>query len=231
MPCYQSTNLPSGVTTTGRTSYKTEAECNQACKEGACCEGTSCTVKPACQCQGTGQTFRGVGTVCTPSPCCGCLVSIGAKVPASATASASKGQVLTRANACNCQINNYPRFFIGIICTSAGMHVNATFIDGLSSTARLWSPPLNIAPDANCGTTVARTVNYCPVSYLGNEEVDCGSNGWPTSTTTFTRSDFADVSAWWNPTPYNSLASDAKQVFDNYFPEYVTVYPRGNPLP
>jgi len=70
MPCYQSTSLPGGVTTTGRTSYATEADCNQACKEGACCEGTSCSVKPACQCQGTGKTFKGVGTVCTPNPCC-----------------------------------------------------------------------------------------------------------------------------------------------------------------
>jgi len=59
MPCYQSTNLPSGFATTGRTSYKTEAECNQACKEGACCQGTTCTVKPQCQCQ------------CTTGSCCG----------------------------------------------------------------------------------------------------------------------------------------------------------------
>lgn len=50
MPCYQSTNLPGGFSTTGRTSYKTEAECLQACQEGACCEGTTCSVKPACQC-------------------------------------------------------------------------------------------------------------------------------------------------------------------------------------
>lgn len=59
MPCYQSTNLPSGVTTTGRTSYTTEADCLNACQEGACCEGTTCTVKPQCQCQ------------CTTGRCCG----------------------------------------------------------------------------------------------------------------------------------------------------------------
>lgn len=64
MPCYQSTNLPSGVTTTGRTSYTTEADCLNACREGACFEGTSCSVKPQCQCQGTGKTFKGVGTTC-----------------------------------------------------------------------------------------------------------------------------------------------------------------------
>lgn len=72
MPCYQSTTLPGGVTTTGRTAYQTEAECLAACNEGACCDGTVCTVKPQCQCQGAGQTFRGVGTVCTPTTCCDC---------------------------------------------------------------------------------------------------------------------------------------------------------------
>ena len=74
MPCYQSTNLPGGVTTTGRTSYTTEADCLADCKEGACCEGATCSVKPQCQCQGTGKTFKGVGTTCTPTTClpCGC---------------------------------------------------------------------------------------------------------------------------------------------------------------
>ncbi len=69
MPCYQPTNFPPGFTTTGRTGYKTEAECVNACQEGACCDGTTCTVKPACQCQGAGKVFKGVGTVCTPNPC------------------------------------------------------------------------------------------------------------------------------------------------------------------
>jgi len=59
MPCYQPSNFPTGFAATGRTGYKTEAECNQACREGACCEGTTCTVKPQCQCQ------------CTEGRCCG----------------------------------------------------------------------------------------------------------------------------------------------------------------
>jgi hypothetical protein len=63
MPCYQSTNLPSGVTTTGRTGYQTQADCLNACKEGACCElidGVgSCNIKPQCQC------------LCTNGSCCG----------------------------------------------------------------------------------------------------------------------------------------------------------------
>ena len=72
MPCYQPSTLPGGVTTTGRTSYRTEAECNQACKEGACCEGTTCSVKPQCQCQGAGQVFKGVGTTCATGTCLCC---------------------------------------------------------------------------------------------------------------------------------------------------------------
>lgn len=52
--------------------FATEAECLAACKEGACCEGTTCTVKPACQCQGAGKTFKGVGTTCAgiSGACC-----------------------------------------------------------------------------------------------------------------------------------------------------------------
>ena len=82
MPCYQSNSLPSGVTTTGRTSYATEADCLNACKEGACCEGTTCSVKPACQCQGAGKVFKGVGTTCTPNPCfCPGVCNGGVELP------------------------------------------------------------------------------------------------------------------------------------------------------
>jgi len=49
--------------------YATEADCLNACKEGACCYGTTCSVKPQCQCQGAGQTFKGVGTTCNGSRC------------------------------------------------------------------------------------------------------------------------------------------------------------------
>ncbi len=79
MPCRQITGAspPSYLASDGPlrsgTAYRTEAECNQACQEGACCEGTTCTVKPQCQCQGAGQTFNGVGTTCasvSSSSCC-----------------------------------------------------------------------------------------------------------------------------------------------------------------
>jgi hypothetical protein len=76
MPCRQVSTF-NGTTGSGQPGgggYATEADCLQACKEGACCEGTTCTVKPQCQCQGTEQVFKGVGTTCTPNPCVPCGV-------------------------------------------------------------------------------------------------------------------------------------------------------------
>jgi len=74
MPCRQVStfNGTAGSGKTGGGGYATEADCLNACKEGACCEGTTCSVKPACQCQGTGKVFKGVGTTCTPNPCFKC---------------------------------------------------------------------------------------------------------------------------------------------------------------
>jgi hypothetical protein len=69
MPCRKVSTYNGVGASSG--SYKTEAECLQACREGACCEGTSCSVKPQCQCQGTGKTFKGVGTVCVGGVQCG----------------------------------------------------------------------------------------------------------------------------------------------------------------
>jgi hypothetical protein len=48
--------------------FTSEAECLEACKEGACCNGGDCTVKPQCQC------------VCEDGSCCGpdtTTISIG----------------------------------------------------------------------------------------------------------------------------------------------------------
>jgi len=73
MPCYQANLPPPGVTSGGRTSYRTEAECLKACGDGACCQGIFCSIRPQCLCQGEGKTFRGVGTKCedTFCGCCG----------------------------------------------------------------------------------------------------------------------------------------------------------------
>jgi hypothetical protein len=70
MPCYQSSNVPSGYGKIGTGGYATEAECLEACKEGACCNGSTCSVKPQCQCdESQGFGFQGVGTSCSPNPC------------------------------------------------------------------------------------------------------------------------------------------------------------------
>lgn len=78
MPCQQITNTgvdynPPLATRSGP--FTSEADCLNACKEGACCESNgTCNVRPQCQCQGAGQTFQGIGTVCSPNPCgCPCV--------------------------------------------------------------------------------------------------------------------------------------------------------------
>lgn len=70
MPCRQSSTNGGLTSTIGP--YSSEADCRNRCVEGACCEGTTCSVKPQCQCQGTGKTFKGVGTTCTATTCCDC---------------------------------------------------------------------------------------------------------------------------------------------------------------
>jgi len=70
MPCLQVATVASGVPALSPSA--TFEDCLNACKEGACCEGTTCSIKPACQCQGTGKVFKGVGTVCSPNPCLCC---------------------------------------------------------------------------------------------------------------------------------------------------------------
>lgn len=73
MPCRQVStfNGTPGSGQSGGGGFLTEADCLNACKEGACCNGTTCSVKPQCQCNAAaGEVFKGVGTVCSPNPCC-----------------------------------------------------------------------------------------------------------------------------------------------------------------
>lgn len=81
MPCYQPEGVPAGYVPIGSGSFATEAECLEACKEGACCNGTTCSVKPQCQCNAAaGEVFKGVGTVCSPNPCGDCPCPDGSRV-------------------------------------------------------------------------------------------------------------------------------------------------------
>ena len=72
MPCYEfQSDSPSGPPWSS--GFASEADCLNACKEGACCNGTTCSVKPQCQCDAAaGEVFKGVGTVCSPNPCNPC---------------------------------------------------------------------------------------------------------------------------------------------------------------
>jgi hypothetical protein len=75
MPCRELKTFEgkSGFGANDASGYATEADCLNACNEGACCEGTTCSIKPQCQCQGAGQVFKGVGTACSPNPCLACV--------------------------------------------------------------------------------------------------------------------------------------------------------------
>jgi hypothetical protein len=76
MPCYKQTTFagPYNALLLNKDGYASEAECLEACKDGACCETVgmlrgACNIKPQCQCQGAGQVFSGIGTACSPNPC------------------------------------------------------------------------------------------------------------------------------------------------------------------
>lgn len=104
MPCRQVSTyngFPGSGPTTGG-AYATEAACNQACKEGACCTGTTCSVKPQCQCQGTGQTFKGIGTTCTPNPCVGPCCVAGVCSLKTVAECASLGGTMQSGTVCTC---------------------------------------------------------------------------------------------------------------------------------
>lgn len=78
MPCAESSSFNGVAAASGP--YQSIEECLEACREGACCNGFVCEVKPQCQCDtANGFIFEGVGTTCNePSPCrppclAGCL--------------------------------------------------------------------------------------------------------------------------------------------------------------
>jgi len=220
MPCYQPSTLPGGVTTTGRTSYRTEAECNQACKEGACCEGTSCTVKPQCQCQGAGKVFKGVGTVCSPNPCCSCQALVMVQVKLAAVLG---GEVVTRYGCNGSIVGN--RTMVDWECKPSGctlyvLNIYGTKIDG----------GCNVAFPSVSG--LGKSFSPVSVPLLASGPcVGVAAVGWPAATT-FRRSNFVvqtDGPALWPSVPddcwdYSPPASDP------LFPQFIYIGPP-NPLP
>jgi hypothetical protein len=220
MPCYQSPNLPGGVTTTGRTSYATEAECLQACREGACCEGTTCTVKPACQCQGEGKVFQGVGTVCAPNPCCDCqaLVMVQVKL-----ASVLGGSVVTR-HGCNGTIQAL-RTRIDWSCGPSGCTLYATSLYGTVNDGAC-----NVSYPSVSG--IGKYFSPVSVPLLSSGPcVGIAAVGWPAATT-LRRSDFSvqtDIPATYASVP-NGCWEFGSPSSDPVFPEFIYIGPP-NPLP
>ena len=62
-------NVQDGKLLVKNDALQTDCGC---CTNGACCNGTTCVVKPQSQCNAAaGEVFKGVGTVCSPNPCSG----------------------------------------------------------------------------------------------------------------------------------------------------------------
>jgi hypothetical protein len=221
MPCYQSTNLPSGVTATGRTSYATEAECNQACKEGACCEGTTCTVKPQCQCQGTGQVFKGVGTVCSPNPCCECQALVMVQVKLAALLG---GSTVTRYG-CNGTILA-DSTQVSWSCSASGCTL---------SVQNLYSTRFDGICNVNYPSVVGIGKSFSPVVVPLLSSGPCvgvAAVGWPAATT-FSRQDFSvltDIPAFYASVPDHCWGYGRPPSSDPVFPQSIYIGP-ANPLP
>lgn len=111
MPCRQTKTYlgQTGSGPPGGGSYATEAECLQACKEGACCTTTNgvttCAVVPECQCQRPNQSFSGVGTSCTTNSgaCCQTVGTV--------TTCAQKSE-------CECKGTGFRFLGVGTSCSS-----------------------------------------------------------------------------------------------------------------
>jgi len=159
MPCYQSITLPGGVTTTGRTAYQTEAECLAACREGACCEGTACTVRPQCQCQGTGKVFKGVGTVCTPNPC-GCCGTGDVLPSGSVSVSVIRSLNVIARSSCACEVFSDPpdsasqcRSDSAILSSSGGGDACSRTVVGIMSGTTHTGINYSVSQDGTVGIT------------------------------------------------------------------------------
>jgi hypothetical protein len=235
MPCYQSANFPSGFTTTGRTGYATEADCLNACKEGACCEGTSCSIKARCQCQGTGQTFKGVGTTCAGCPC-GCPANIRFEVSQILTdyLRVQRGQNYRLIGNFNptvqnsCESGGFIGFLAGAVylkCDSTGFWVEVTAVYELCSfqgcTKTYKSGYVRLQTATGCTTPVGV----------------CGVNGYP-APQTLTQADFSLVSdncPLIENSPCNGQSLTGDNQFNPYtantFPQWISINLSTNPLP
>lgn len=134
------------------TRHRTQEDCLNACKEGACCEGGSCTVKPKCRCQ------------CTAGSCCGPDTApyydgiTTASLPV--CRSESKSACEARGGSFRC----------GVFCSGGGLAGDAAAGAGLNPIAVCRPadrPPIAEPVFKGVGTTCTGTSGYC-----------CGPDTW-----------------------------------------------------
>jgi hypothetical protein len=148
-----------------RPTYATEAACLEACKEGACCEGTTCSVKPQCQCQGAGKTFNGVGTVCSPNPCLRCNAD-----------GTPKTQDTSRCH-CFCGELGYPRFMNISVEVSYILKRNVYTKSGIGGYSRTGSESKSKSLSASLTLSIlpqaAIASPWTPVFNAAQYQTDC----------------------------------------------------------
>jgi hypothetical protein len=171
MPCNKAssitpliTGMPSDVTTTGRTSYTTEADCLNACKEGACCEGTTCTVKPQCQCQ------------CTTGRCCGPdLVEVRTGEFYSAWRAETKAACLARGGSWKCGSFG-PQSIEGVLPSAVGKPVCPVNAGTPEPVFKGVGTTCASSPCCSCESLVSVTIKL-PQVLGGSQITRAGCNG------------------------------------------------------
>jgi len=225
MPCREVSVFGGVAASSGP--FATEPECLQACKEGACCNGTTCSVKPQCQCNAAaGEVFRGIGTVCSPNPC-PCTLGLNVRAnPYDYSLGAGIGKLLEVSASTTRQCDSTESFSF----TPQG--IAAVFFASLSFSSGSWYCTIQ--------TTFINSLPSFRTYFLTYQSTALQetSNGLP-SAQTLTLSDFSLLQCLESsglgsspvspcppaeyPAPYN--------VADNTFPLFVQVLREHNPLP
>lgn len=158
MPCQKSSTFSAPFSGQARSvqatsgPFATEAECNQACREGACCEGTTCTVKPACQCQ------------CTTGRCCGPDTTTAGGTTWKTCRNETKAQCDARGGVFQCGVS----CTTGVIGDAAGSTAGSVCLNGTGDVAN--AGPVFKGVGTTCATGVCCTpfTNGCSPPFVGN---------------------------------------------------------------
>jgi len=149
MPCRQVSTFSGTAASSG--SYRTEADCLNACKEGACCNGTTCSVKPQCQCNAAaGEVFKGVGTVCSPNPAV-IYLTLSGFLPGPSGLTVNGTYALNRLGATSTYGATF-NFEATAPCSASASSI-FRFSVSLSELILLWAEPLIIPSGSFAGQT------------------------------------------------------------------------------